>query len=194
MHDEFAAFPLVLMAAERLHHLTYHIEPHASSRVLVSRLPRRKAGQKAELLRSPTRNTRFRPHEQILFSALFADLFQIDAASVVADTDHDLSANIGKQACVTEPARGFPAFSRSSGCSIPWSMALRIRWRSGSRMPSAIFLSTSTFCPWTWKDTFFFSFLQMSRTILPNWGTTLENGTIRIDMTSSSSSFKKRPT
>ena len=85
------------VAAERLHHLTHHVEPHASSRVLVGCIPRRKTRQKTEFQNLRIGIGGLRTHEQVLFPALFAYLFQIDSASVVADADHNLSSNICKQ-------------------------------------------------------------------------------------------------
>ncbi len=53
------------------------------------------------------------------------------------------------------PFAGFPHRSRTSGGSIPWSMAFRRIWVSGSDIASATFRSISVLPPRTRISTFF---------------------------------------
>ena len=50
-------------------------------------------------------------------------------------------------ASLTAPSGGFPAATRCSGLSSPWSTALRIMWVSGSASSSTTVLSTSVDSP-----------------------------------------------
>jgi hypothetical protein len=54
----------------------------------------------------------------------------------------------------TVPISGLPARWRSSGDSMPWSMALRTTWVSGSISSSISSLSSSVSCPWVRRFTF----------------------------------------
>ena len=64
-------------------------------------------------------------------AALARTRVDVDAAAVVGDRDDHLGTELHRVEAHRAVA-GLPAASRSSGLSMPWSTALRTRWRSES--------------------------------------------------------------
>ncbi len=92
----------------------------------------------------------------------------------------------------SRPSAGLPRFSRSSGGSMPWSMALRNRWVSGSRMASMIVLSSSVSWPSSSMRACFPQATARSRTTRGNLFQMLPIGCMRVFMTLTCSSVVSR--
>ncbi|GIV00944.1 MAG: hypothetical protein KatS3mg014_2559 [Actinomycetota bacterium] len=90
------------------------------------------------------------------------------------------------------PSAGFPAASRASGASIPWSTALRTRCVSGSLIASMIERSSSVSSPSISIRTRFPHATARSRTTRGNLLQTLPIGCIRVFITPSWSSVVMR--
>ena len=71
----------------------------------------------------------------------------VDAAAVVGDLDQDLVAGLARRDLERAGRAACRRRARSSGVSMPWSIALRTIWVSGSRIISIISRSSSTSPP-----------------------------------------------
>ena len=92
----------------------------------------------------------------------------------------------------TRPSAGLPLSTRSSGVSMPWSMAFRRRWVSGSRIASMMVLSSSVSRPSISMLALLPQATARSRTTRGNLFQMLPMGCIRVFMTLACSSVVSR--
>ena len=81
------------------------------------------------------------------FSTAFARMRSASSPRPSSDTRMTMLLPRWKASSEIVPCRGFPAASRTSGDSMPWSAALRMMWIIGSPNSSIIRLSSSVFSP-----------------------------------------------
>ena len=90
------------------------------------------------------------------------------------------------------PRAGLPARSRTSGGSIPWPIALRSRWTSGSERPSRIARSSSVSAPTTTSSTSLPLSTARSRTARGSGVTIDASGSVRIPIAAPLRSSSRR--
>ena len=121
-------------------------------------------------------------------ASFFSRIFSLTAFSSIPRPSSDIEILRSPAECHARmsilPTGGFPAATRSSGVSIPWSQALRTKCISGDSSFSRTSLSTGVFEPSISKSILLPKDFAMSRTILGRDDIPSENGRILLDNTS----------